>query len=160
MTTPTPTCANAAADIDSITSANSTVRMKRIYIVLPLGPIIPRFPRVAPLLRVAWIERLPVSTDNASCSQIAQAARCGSWEWRIVRRRAQEAAKIRTKTGLKSIVSLILDRIAAASRGPNKSPLHQGWIRRQCFAIRLKTEFCWKIDVGALSQQSQNSKGQ
>jgi len=59
----------------------------------------------------------------------------------------QEAAKIRAKTGLKSIVSLILDRIAAASRGPNKSLLNQGWIRRQCFAIRLKPEFCWKIDV-------------
>ncbi len=119
--------------------------------MLPLGPIIPRLPGVAPLLRVAWIEGHHSSTDNASCSQIAQAARCGSWEWRIVRRRAQEAAKKRTKTGLKSIVSLILDRIAAASRGPNKSVLNQGWIRRQCFAIRLKPEFCWKIDVGAPS---------
>jgi len=72
----------------------------------------------------------------------------------------QEAAKVRTKTGLKSFVSLILDRIAEAYRGPNKSVLNQGWIRRQCFAIRLKPEFCWKIDVDTRKPtQSRNLKG-
>jgi len=39
--------------------------------VLPLGPIIPRLPGVAPLLRVAWIEGHHLSTDNSSCSQIS-----------------------------------------------------------------------------------------
>jgi len=58
---------------------------------------------------------------------------------------------MRTKTGLKSIVLLILDRIAAASRGPNKSLLNQGWIRRRSFAIGLKPEFSWEIDVDAPS---------
>ncbi len=66
---------------------------------------------------------------------------------------------MRTKTGLKSIVLLISDRIAAASRGPNKSLLNQGWIRRQCFAIRSKPEFCWKIDVDALNHQSALPEG-
>ena len=66
---------------------------------------------------------------------------------------------MRTKTGLKSIVWLILDRIAAASRGPNKSLLNQRWIRRQYFAIRLKPEFCWKIDVDALSQPNALPEG-
>jgi len=55
--------------------------------VLPLGPIIPRLPGVSRLLRVAWIEGHHLSTDNASCSQIAQAARCGSWaSGRTIRR--------------------------------------------------------------------------
>ena len=54
---------------------------------------------------------------------------------------------MRTKPRLKSTVLLISDRIAAASRGPNKSLFNQEWIRRQYFSIRLKPEFCREIDV-------------
>jgi hypothetical protein len=46
-------------------SANNSVRMKRICIVIPLA-VIPRLPGVAALLRVAWIERRDFeSTKNA-----------------------------------------------------------------------------------------------
>src|ERR1039457_555764 len=53
----TPICANDAADIDSTTSANNSVRMKRICIVISPA-LVPRWLGDDPMTRVAWIEGL------------------------------------------------------------------------------------------------------
>jgi hypothetical protein len=55
MVIATPICADDAADINSMTKANNSVRMKRICMVIPL-PIIPRLAGNALLPRIAEIE--------------------------------------------------------------------------------------------------------
>ena len=64
-----PICANAAAEMASITSANNSERTAGMMrIMIPLCPFIPGLPGDALRLRVAWIERHDFRTKRTAQS--------------------------------------------------------------------------------------------
>src|SRR5580693_7132964 len=70
----TPTCANDAADMDSTTSPNNRVRMKRTCIVIPLAHHPSLALGDALLRRAAWIGcRFSNETNMTSRSQMVLA---------------------------------------------------------------------------------------